>query len=93
MAGELQRIGKLGFSIAQQGHIGGNRFAYFDTEGGHPSTVMELFGISGTPGPFFERIRQAAATWDGSIPSADQGEGDTWSLGRASAADAAAQDE
>lgn len=36
----------------------------FDTET-HPGTVIEVSDISGIKGTFFERIRQAAANWDG----------------------------
>ena len=40
----------------------------FDTET-HPGAVIEISGISGSKGAFFERIRQAAANWDGSRPT------------------------
>ena len=43
------------------------RFAYFDTEA-HPGTVIEISDISGAKGKFFERIKQAAAGWDGADP-------------------------
>ncbi len=68
MAGELARLRGLGQVIAQQGVIGENRFVYYDTEGDHPSTVMEVYDISGSPTPLFEHIRQSAATWDGADP-------------------------
>jgi len=68
MAADLVRLATLGFPIIQQGLIGRNRFVYFDTEGGHPSTTMELYDIAGRPGPFFEEIREAARTWNGADP-------------------------
>jgi glyoxalase/bleomycin resistance protein/dioxygenase superfamily protein len=59
----------LGYRPGQEGQIGGEqgRFVYFETET-HPGTVIEVSDISGSKGVFFERIRQAAATWDGSRP-------------------------
>jgi hypothetical protein len=68
MAGELARLKALGFKVGQEGLIGENRFVYFDTEKSHPSTVMEIYDISGSPGPFFEDVRKAAAAWDGRNP-------------------------
>jgi Glyoxalase/Bleomycin resistance protein/Dioxygenase superfamily len=57
----------LGYKVGHEGQIGGEqgRFAYFDTEA-HPGTVIEISDISGGKGRFFERIRKAAADWDGS---------------------------
>ena len=59
----------VGFKIGQEGQIGGpdGRFVYFDTET-HPGTVIEVADISGSKGAFFERIREAAANWDGTRP-------------------------
>jgi hypothetical protein len=59
----------LGYRIGHEGQIGGEkgRFAYFDTEV-NPGTVIEISDISGGKGRFFERIRQAAADWDGADP-------------------------
>jgi hypothetical protein len=59
----------LGYKVGHEGQIGGEkgRFAYFDTET-HPGTVIEISDISGGKGGFFERIRQAAANWDGADP-------------------------
>jgi hypothetical protein len=66
---DFDRYLSLGFKIGQEGEIGGpqGRFVYFDTET-HPGTVVEVSDISGTKGAFFERIKQAAAAWDGSRP-------------------------
>ena len=59
----------LGYKVGQEGQIGGEqgRFAYFDTQH-HPGTVVEISDISGSKGRFFDRIRQAAADWDGTNP-------------------------
>jgi hypothetical protein len=57
-----------GFKIVQQGLIGRHRFVYFDTQGDHPSTAMELYDISGGPDAYFEQIRATALAWDGSDP-------------------------
>lgn len=68
MSAAVAKAKSFGFSIIQQGIIGENRFVDFDTEVHHPSTVMELFDISGAVGPLFESIRAAAADWDGTDP-------------------------
>lgn len=59
----------LGFQVGHEGRIGGEqgRFAYFDTEA-YPGTVIELSDVSGAKGRFFEHIRQASLSWDGSDP-------------------------
>jgi hypothetical protein len=66
---ELERILRLGFEIGQSGTVGGpnGRFAYFLTET-HPGTVVELSEMSGPKGRLFQRIREAAKTWDGTDP-------------------------
>jgi hypothetical protein len=63
-----------GHRIGHEGQIGGpqGRFCYFES-GGHPGTVIEISDISGGKGRFFERIRQAAAGWDGTDPVRDVG--------------------
>ncbi len=64
----------LGYKVGHEGQIGGalGRFAYFDTEA-HPGTVIEISDVSGTKGPVFERVRQAALDWDGSRPIREVG--------------------
>ena len=59
----------LGYTVGHEGQIGGpqGRFAYFDTEA-HPGTVIEISDISGGKGAFFDHVRKAAETWDGSDP-------------------------
>lgn len=66
----------LGYRIGHEGQIGGDRgrFAYFDTQA-HPGTVIEISDISGTKGPFFEKVRQAALSWDGTRPIREVGGG------------------
>ena len=65
---DLARLRALGHEIGQSGAIGANgRFVYFLTEA-HPGTVVELSEISGPKGRFFDHIRHAARTWDGSHP-------------------------
>ncbi len=66
---DLDRYLSLGYRIGQEGQIGGpdGRFAYLETET-HPGTVIEVSDISGSKGVFFEKIRRAAADWDGSRP-------------------------
>ena len=58
-----------GFKVGHEGQIGGpnGRFAYFETPG-HPGTVIEISDISGAKGRFFERVKVAAADWDGADP-------------------------
>ena len=64
----------LGYRIGHEGQIGGDkgRFAYFDTQA-HPGTMIEISDISGTKGPFFEKVRQAAMNWDGTRPIREVG--------------------
>ena len=64
----------LGYKVGHEGQIGGEqgRFAYFDTQS-HPGTVIEISDISGAKGAFFDRVRQAAANWDGSRPIREVG--------------------
>jgi hypothetical protein len=66
---DFTRFLNLGYRVGQEGQIGGpqGRFAYFDTET-HPGTIIEISDISGPKGQFFQRIREAAATWDGTRP-------------------------
>jgi Glyoxalase/Bleomycin resistance protein/Dioxygenase superfamily len=63
------RARTLGYRVGHEGQIGGEqgRFAYFDTQG-PPGTVIEISDISGAKGRFFERVRQAAVSWDGADP-------------------------
>lgn len=66
---DLSRLADAGYQIGQSGRVGGpdGRFVYYATEG-HPGTVAELSEISGAKGQFFARLRETAATWDGTDP-------------------------
>jgi 4-hydroxyphenylpyruvate dioxygenase-like putative hemolysin len=65
---EHQRILAAGFKVGQTGVLGRNRFVYYDTQADHPASVMEIYDISNGVKDFFDQIRSAAATWDGSQP-------------------------
>lgn len=65
---EHERILKAGFRVGHEGRIGANRFIYYDTEGDHPSTTMELYDVSNGVSAFFDTIREAASNWDGKDP-------------------------
>ena len=58
-----------GCSVGYEGRIGGEKgcFANFDTEADR-GTVIEISGISGGKGRFFQHIRPAATGWNGSEP-------------------------
>ena len=65
---DYDRLLAHGFVVGHEGEIGeSGRFVYFDA-GGHPGTVIELSDVSGPKGRFFEHIRRAAESWDGSDP-------------------------
>ncbi len=66
---DFARIQARGYAVGQSGDVGGpdGRMVYFDTQG-HPGTVVELSEISGPKGKTFERIAEAAQSWDGSDP-------------------------
>ncbi|MBW2315971.1 MAG: VOC family protein [Deltaproteobacteria bacterium] len=64
----LAEAARLGLAVGQSGGIGeGGRFAYLETET-HGGTVVEISEINGSKGRFFEHVREAAASWDGSKP-------------------------
>ena len=69
---DYDRLLAQGYGVGHEGEIGEQgRFAYFDTDAppdAHPGTVIELSDVSGPKGRFFEHIRRAAETWDGSDP-------------------------
>ncbi len=61
----------LGYAVGHEGSIGGEhgRFAYLEREDARAGdTLIEISDISGPKGAFFERVREAAAAWDGSDP-------------------------
>lgn len=64
----LERAAGLGLREGHSGEIGPNgRFAYFEAPD-HTGTVIELSEVSGGKGRFFEAVREAAETWDGTTP-------------------------
>lgn len=58
---------RLGYSLVQDGVLGGGRFSYFDTAetGG---LVVELSEFTGPKRQLFTAVREAAVGWDGSNP-------------------------
>lgn len=66
--GDLARIRDAGHQVLQSGRIGDNRFAYFETQGAYPSTTMELYDVTGRPTRLNDKVRAAAAGWDGTDP-------------------------
>ena len=71
--GLYDRALALGYMVGHEGRIGGEqgRFAYFDTQGAHCGTVVEISDVSGGKGKFFEHVRRVALDWDGSEPIRD----------------------
>lgn len=65
---DMARIRAAGATPVQEARIGANRLAYFETQGAYPSTMMEIYDISGRPEALFARIREAARNWDGDAP-------------------------
>ena len=67
--GLYDRAVAAGYSVAQEGSIGGEqgRFAYLDTEFDQ-GTVIEISDISGPKGQMFAYVRDVAANWDGADP-------------------------
>jgi hypothetical protein len=58
---------KQGYTIAMEGDHARGPFAYFRQEG-HPGTVIEMAELSPGRAQFFDRVREAAADWDGRDP-------------------------
>ncbi|MFD1538870.1 VOC family protein [Nonomuraea guangzhouensis] len=57
----------LGYRVAQEGLLGGGRFAYLDTEH-DPGTMIEISDTGSVKGELFAFVREATATWDGTKP-------------------------
>ena len=58
-----------GLVLGQEGDATGRgRFAYFETPGGHPGSVVELVELTEARRQGFARIRAAAEGWDGRDP-------------------------
>lgn len=59
---------EAGFKIGQEGDATGRgRFAYLESTG-HPGTVVELVELTESRKAGFDRMKAAAANWDGSDP-------------------------
>lgn len=64
---ELNSWREEGFEVAFSGASGGMRFCYLDTSGTF-GCMIELIEHSPAQTEFFQRIREAAANWDGKDP-------------------------
>ncbi|MBS0243467.1 MAG: VOC family protein [Proteobacteria bacterium] len=64
----LARALAAGHRIGQQGASNRGPFAYFETEGGHRGTCMEIAAYTGTRKRQFDAIEAAARDWDGRDP-------------------------
>ncbi|MDE2422505.1 MAG: VOC family protein [Gammaproteobacteria bacterium] len=60
----------LGYNVGQEGQIGGEqgRFAYFDSQGHQPGTVIEISDLSGPKRAIFDYIKKASIGWNGAKP-------------------------
>jgi catechol 2,3-dioxygenase-like lactoylglutathione lyase family enzyme len=64
----LEKAAGLGLEEGHSGEIGpGGRFAYFDAPD-RTGTVIELSEVAGGKGKFFDAVREAAESWDGTNP-------------------------
>jgi hypothetical protein len=66
--GAMQKAQAAGHKVAQGGRLGDTQFAYFDTEGAFPGTIVELLEASTSMTKLFAKLKKAAAEWDGSEP-------------------------
>jgi len=64
----MARALAAGHRIGQQGQSNRGPFAYFETEGGHRGTCMEIAAYTGLRRSQFEAIAAAARDWDGRDP-------------------------
>lgn len=64
---DLAAFTDRGREVAFSGSFGGKRFAYVDTSA-QIGAMVELIEASEVQAEFFERIRTAAAAWDGQEP-------------------------
>jgi catechol 2,3-dioxygenase-like lactoylglutathione lyase family enzyme len=64
----LARAQAAGHRIGQQGETNRGPFAYFETEGAHRGSCMEIAAYTGLRRRQFEAIEAAAAGWDGRDP-------------------------
>ncbi|MBV5265818.1 VOC family protein [Pinisolibacter aquiterrae] len=60
---------KAGLKVGMGGQVGaGGRYVYFETDAGHPGTVIELSEVNGPKGALFDLIRDSSVGWDGRDP-------------------------
>ena len=64
---ELAELARRGVRPVQQGSLPGMRFAYIATDH-HPGGMIELIEASRGAQALFERMREAARSWDGRDP-------------------------
>ncbi len=64
---DLAELGRRGVQPVQQGSLGGMRFAYIATDH-HPGGMIELIEAGRGARALFERMREAAQSWDGRDP-------------------------
>ncbi len=67
---DVARIEADGLVVGQSGWVGSEegRFVYFESEGRHPGTVMELSEVVGVKRQIFDEIERQSREWDGSEP-------------------------
>jgi len=66
---DVARIVADGYKVKQRGRVAtGTRFAYFDTIGAYPGTMMEFVEKTEHMANFLDRVKAAARDWDGSDP-------------------------
>jgi len=64
----MEAAAARGLEVGHSGEIGSDgRFVYFTAQD-HPGSVIELSETNGRKGKFFQSIRDAADSWDGSDP-------------------------
>jgi hypothetical protein len=64
----IERALKAGHVIGQQGESNRGPFAYFDTEGAHRGSCMEIAAYTDVRKRQFDAIEAAARSWDGTDP-------------------------
>jgi hypothetical protein len=64
----IERALKAGHRIGQQGESNRGPFAYFDTEGAHRGSCMEIAAYPEVRKRQFDAIEAAARRWDGTDP-------------------------
>ena len=66
---DVERLAGLGHVAVQDGRVGaGTGFAYYDTGGTAPGSMIELIEASRGIQRLFEHVREAAQSWNGCDP-------------------------